>query len=190
MFLTQRFPEQSNTLAACAVVLFAATLDQGTLTVLKTLINQYAATNLIDTDSVPFSRVVKESLKNRIMKLPSIVTEAKYCLRSDIKEVEHLYAIVTTRNNLVHIQDDIRLIYNPEVKYVEEKGVFQTVIKHPNPWKDVTLNKVKQYYQSFRTYYNQVLFPSYEIPDSKLLQKNNKEEKNTYYQIYLNALSG
>src|SRR6266496_4169728 len=101
--LAQIHTEEANLLSACASIMLAASLEQGTRAVLEGAAARYAVENEVDISQTPYSAVRHESLRRRMVLTPQLLSDGKFRLRTRNKYVEALHDLISLRNELVHI---------------------------------------------------------------------------------------
>src|SRR5258708_36368361 len=89
-----------KTLAASAAVVLAVCLDQGTLCVLDAAAQTAQASEALQ-EVAAFRALVSESLRRRVVRLPEVLTSAKFQLDSRCLHVRAIHDLITLRNDLM-----------------------------------------------------------------------------------------
>jgi len=160
--LANAHSEHGALLAACAAVLLAATLDQGTKSVIAS-----AAANRAADEGVPSSETVYDilftaPLRKRIILLPEVLSDGKYRLNFDSEHSHILRELIDLRNKLMHVSEkpDVLTEYSPNVALDLEANTLKVDIALPsNPWLHVTLEQVRRFRATVELYVEEALFP-------------------------------
>jgi hypothetical protein len=167
--LADSHPELKSTLAACASLIVAVALDQGTKTVLSSVIS--AEDDPRQADCRELMKPEESSLRRRVTRLPVVLTGGRYSLRSRSPHVDALHDLITLRNVLMHVNEDAK-IQHTSIPWPVPDG-FQLSVSTSLPstkWFSVTPEKANAYRAAVELYAEEVLFPpSGEIQSGKLV---------------------
>lgn len=159
--LAKEQKKPARALAACATVILAATLEQGVMDKLQFTIKNYAVKNKVDASETPFSKLTEESLRHRMVKLPRILSDGKYQLDPNSEVVRALHELVSVRNELLHLKDDVEFMQVPrdEIVIEDDGGITITIpVRLPKfPWANLLVEQAQEFREAVALYFKEVL---------------------------------
>jgi hypothetical protein len=169
--LTELHPDSKATLAACATLVLAAALDQGTLTFLDHAAAFHGYLDGKAATTTKFAELANDSLRNRFSRLPELMTKGKLALDRRNPQVRLLHELITARNDLMHIYEEPR---EAEVTLDDAtpisrddfmaSGPREITITLPRPvlsrWFSTTVEQARAYSAALEAYTQEVLFPA------------------------------
>lgn len=103
--LAEERPSNERTLAACMVVMLAEVLEQGTSSILDHMAFLQATDFGISQKETPSALLRKESVRQRMLHLPSALSLGEFELDTQNQNVKSLHDLITLRNSLMHVQE-------------------------------------------------------------------------------------
>ena len=143
-----------RTLAANAAVLLAVCLDQGTLSVLD---NAFRTTQAVESPRrvAEIQALNLESLRRRVVRLPSLLTNSVFQLDGRSDEVSAIHDLINLRNDLMHVTEEAAVSSVRELANIEV-----STPQVANRWLLVTPEEVRKYRTAVGIYVDEVLFPA------------------------------
>jgi hypothetical protein len=160
LVMAKRHPEHAETLAACVVILIAAALEQAVVSVLTDAAHRISSDERIDFSETLPGMLCKDSIRNRILLLPKVLTGGQFELVRQSRVIGHLHDLISLRNRLVHMEE--AAVHLTEVSREMRKEGDKMIISIPlpqNPWSLVTIAKAVAFRTAIDTYFREVLFP-------------------------------
>lgn len=143
-----------KTLAASAAVVLAVCLDQGT----SGILDYFIQTKRASGGAAAFQTLLSESLRQRVIRLPEVVTNSKLQLNKNSPHVFALHELISLRNGLMHIREEADIEY---LNYVPgDKEIALPEPRINNPWFFVRLEDVQRFREAVALYAEEVLLPS------------------------------
>jgi len=163
--LADLHPDHDNLLACCAAVVLATALEQGVKTQLQL---QFFEAMTIDKDEkrgARIGRLLDGSAWERVCGLPELLSAG--ALRpSSHRYWSSLRELVSLRNRLVHVNDEVRDIGHLEAD-VSEAGHEMTVSRSEfnpvdlpaprNPWDELSVAQGRDFLVAVAAYLNEVI---------------------------------
>jgi hypothetical protein len=160
--LAQIQPEIAQTLSACAVLLLAAALEQGTKSKLSYCAEVTGINENVNPSETRAGILYASSLRERMKHLPAVISDDCFRLISHNSAVRNLHRLIGVRNGLLHIEElaERRPLTDQQV-LVEDKNVRVTFdIPMPkDPWSDVSKADAQNFLTAVKAYFEEVLFP-------------------------------
>lgn len=151
-------------LAACATMILAVALEQGVMNTLQFKAKTYAYHNNVDITETPYEALLKEdtSLRKRMVELPKVLSDGNYQLDPASPYFQRLHDLISRRNELLHIQDEVHVIKpSPADVIIEEDG--STRVSFPPPklpefaWDKITVEQARGFQEAVGAYFEEVL---------------------------------
>lgn len=88
-------------------------------------------------------------------------SEGKYKLNPRSSRIVTLHELITVRNKIVHIDEDVHVFTELHSDVSIEDNKLKVSLTLPkSPWQEIGLKQVQGYRDSVNAYFEQVLFPS------------------------------
>jgi hypothetical protein len=159
--LAESNPENSKTLAACAIVLLAVALEQG----VKTLLSEAAERISMETGEQAFETGpgryldIKVPSRIRVRSLPRVLTGSRFQLDPNHWITKTLEDLIETRNNLVHVDEPAKHLIGPADVKVENGQIKASFFVPLNPWATVEIEHAQRFEHAVDVYFTEVVFP-------------------------------
>lgn len=123
--------ETADILSACAAIILAAALDQGTRDVLSLAALNYAMEHDIQVSDTPHAMTLRETLRKRMLHTPEVLTDGEFQLQSSSSFTEALHALISLRNELMHVADEPQVLTEDSEQVQIEDSII--TVKIPTP---------------------------------------------------------
>lgn len=160
--LAQIQPEIAQTLSACAVLLLAAALEQGTKSKLSYCAEVTGINENVNSSETRAGMLYVGSLRQRMKGLPAVMSDGLFRLNPHNSIVRNLHKMIDVRNGLLHIEEPAeRHKLTDQQVLVGDKSVRVTVdIPMPkDPWSEVSEADAQNFLTAVKAYFEEVLFP-------------------------------
>ena len=153
-------PEIATTLSACAVVILAASLEQGILAALSSAAANCAAEEGVRISDTPHAPLSRSSLRRKMQEVPKVLTGGRFQLNPGSRHTKALHELITLRNKLVHIDEEALVLNESDPQVSIKDDVVKITVSLPvNPWITITLKKASTYRDAVEIYFREVLSP-------------------------------
>ncbi len=155
-------PEIAKTLSACAVLVLAAALEQGTKSKLSYVAKLSEMEEGIKSSETEAGWLyLNGSLRQRMNRLPVVLTDGRIQLIQHHPVVRSLHRLISVRNWL-HIDEPAKQLLVPDQQVVMEPNRVTVTYAVPvpkSPWTEVSVSDSEDFLSAVKVYFAEVLFP-------------------------------
>ena len=156
--LSQKHPEYTKLLSACAVAVLASAFQQGIRWTLQVVAHNMSAEDDIPLNDTSSAKLLDKSFREQMLELPGLISSGEFAINEREPLARALNNLITCRNKLMHIDDPVRLLTenSAPIKITNQK--VQISIPLPeNPWDSINLSDVQQFERAVKTYLDEAV---------------------------------
>jgi hypothetical protein len=158
--IAKQLPDDAPTLAACALIVLTAALEQASRTVLSDALQMAEMTGEHPGLRPDRVRHLWKRLGHRIQELPAVLTEGRFRLNLRSPLARDLEKLIKLRNRLVHVEEEAQVVTGPSGQITVKHGPAVIHVPLPeNPWITVNVQHIERFREAVDVYFLEVLFP-------------------------------